>query len=160
MPQKPTSTRFLPTNFAKEPKLIAATQSNKKVSLDELKSMGSLSKNQSCSQHYCIPFFSHCCGEIVHYSRKHCYNCFQMPLLKSVDFTFNIYDFIRNWMMFSIGEPVTVHCLPIDRELSRISHGLLRKIEVPINFEGDDDIPEAGNNMAVLAVHYNIRNEQ
>ena len=174
-------------------KLVAAAQSDKDkknnvkavakseevpLLFGKLRSISLLPVNQPC----CFPLLSPChyhdvnnrywadCEEFFYLSRKLGYSFFQMPFLRSVDFTFNIYDFIRNWTMFGIGEPVTVFGEPLDPGLSHISDSLLQKIGLSFtrgtSYDerrflnvGEEDRSVFGPGTVVFAVHYNISNE-
>lgn len=144
------------------PKKVPTTKKVRKlpVSFDKLKSIGLLLENQPYS--FPCSLFPHPYLEEFYYlSRKYGFNIIQMPFLRSVDFASNVYDFVRNWTMFSIGEPVTalyLHLQP-DPELARISHSLLRKIGLNIErlSVNHDGIQGFDCNTAVFVIHYDIR---
>jgi hypothetical protein len=97
------------------------------------------------------------CMDIKHFL-KYGLPFLQFPFLGNSAVSFNIYEIIRNWSLFNIGEVVTIEGLSIDTDLKKFSRLLLRNTGASeyINLYGDNDQFEFDNNLAVLVSHVNL----
>lgn len=79
------------------------------------------------------------------------------PFLSNSVVSFNIYEFIRNWSLFNIGEIISVEGHPLDEDLKKFSRSLLSKTRLSqiIGIEGNDQFEFEGV-LFVLATHLNL----
>ncbi len=72
--------------------------------------------------------------------------------------SFNVYEFIRNWSHFNIGEIASIEGHSMDDTLKRFSRILLSKAGLSeiINVSKENDQIEFKNNMSVLVAHLDL----
>ena len=142
-------------------------QNNKRISFDDIKRF---SYNKQCDN----SFFS-CCGfeffihEFRYWLKYHpecCFPFFNFPFLNNVEISYNIYDFVRNWSLFNIGEIVTINGVHLNKELSKLSGAFIKSVvtdfgNVELDIEGYENIEEymTENGTAVFVNHFNYRQE-
>jgi len=52
---------------------------------------------------------------------------FNFPFLNNTPISYNIYDFVRNWTLFNIGEVVISHYRPLNKDLVAFSRALINR---------------------------------
>jgi len=83
-----------------------------------------------------------------------------LPFLNNYIISFNIYEFIRNWSFFNIGEVASDYGNVVDNDLLKFNQILLRKVGfndfdfINNNIEGYKS--EFENNMTIMVVHLNL----
>jgi hypothetical protein len=79
-----------------------------------------------------------------------------LPFLNNNIASFNIYEFIRNWSLFNIGDVVSAYGYIADKDLSTFNRILLREVGLPefINIEKFDR--EFENNLTIIVAHLNL----
>lgn len=98
--------------------------------------------------------------EIAYRVYKHFPKCVfplsDFPFLNNNSSSLNIYDFIRNWTYFNIGEMCRVEDEVIDKDLSVITNVLLEKAGLGefININNEQNVFE--NNIVVLIAHMDL----
>jgi hypothetical protein len=79
-----------------------------------------------------------------------------LPFLSNSALSLNVYDFIRNWSLFNIGEVASVSDHIIDGNLSQITRLLLRQAGlsnlINLNVEGQ----EQDSNLTVITAHLSM----
>lgn len=82
-----------------------------------------------------------------------------LPFLNNSFVSFNLYDFIRNWTYFNIGEVASAFGTTVDKDLSNFTRLLLRESGLSnvmnINVEGG----ELENGLTVLVAHLKLDEE-
>ena len=82
-----------------------------------------------------------------------------IPFLNNSFVSFNLYDFIRNWTYFNIGEVASAFGTTVDKDLSDFTRLLLRESSLSnvmnINVEGG----ELENGLTVLVAHLKLDEE-
>ena len=78
-----------------------------------------------------------------------------MPFLGNTNICLDLYEFIRNWTLFNIGEPATIFQNTVDEQLSNLNKLIYREFQemnLDINIEGG----EFQNNLVVFIVRYEL----
>jgi hypothetical protein len=149
--------------------LLSELKNEKSITLDDIK-VPETETNRG-NQHFLSPFlFDHpFFDEMLHYMskslRRYAFSPFMaggsFPFLNNSVFSRDIYDFIRNWSQFNIGEPTYAFGNVLNSDLDRFSSFLLRYIglgeyvDLPdYNIEG-----KFHNEMAIFAMHIDLAQE-
>jgi hypothetical protein len=82
------------------------------------------------------------------------------PFLNHSIASFNIYDFIRNWSLFNIGEVVSVNGDLADKDLSIFNRILLREAGLSDFINTNVEGQEFENNLTVMVAHLNLDDEK
>lgn len=78
-----------------------------------------------------------------------------MPFLGNTNICLDLYEFIRNWTLFNIGEPATIFQNTVDEQLSNFNKLIYREFQemnLDINIEGG----EFQNNLVVFVARYEL----
>lgn len=111
-----------------------------------------------------IPFLDHQMWEDMlyryfKYFPKYGLQFMNLPFLNNSFVSFNLYDFIRNWTYFNIGEVASAFGTTVDKDLSNFTRLLLRESGLSnvmnINVEGG----ELENGLTVLVAHLKLDEE-
>jgi len=83
------------------------------------------------------------------------------PFLNNSVFSRDIYDFIRNWSQFNIGEPTYAFGNVINPDLDSFSNFLLRLIGIGeyVNLTESNIEGKFHNEMALFAMHIDLDRE-
>jgi hypothetical protein len=112
-----------------------------------------------------FPFIDHPFWDemFYHYSKhfpKYGLPFLNLPFLNNSIASFNIYEFIRNWSLFNIGEVVNAYGIIVDKDLSTFNHILLKEVGlsefINTNIEGQ----EFENNLNIIVAHMNLDEKQ
>jgi hypothetical protein len=79
-----------------------------------------------------------------------------LPFLNNITVSFNIYEFIRNWTLFNIGEVVSVYGNMVDKDLSTFNRILLRAAGLTDIINTNIEEQEFENNLVVVVAHLNL----
>ena len=141
-------------------KTIYGLQNENKISFNDLKNHID-TVNEKTSNHFPFFGFDHPFWEDMIYRMfkhfpKYGLPLFDLPFLNNNSSSLNIYDFIRNWTLFSIGEVCKVGGNIIDNDLSVITSVLLKEAGLGdiMNIESEQNAFE--NNIVLLIAHLNL----
>jgi len=139
--------------------MVYKLQENKSISLSDIRKFTNNSLNKNAA--FRFPFFDHPLMEeiIYRYFRhfpKYGFSFMNLPFLSNSVASFNIYDFIRNWSLFNIGEVVSVYGNVIDKNLSIFNRIFLREAGLSDFINTNVDAPEFSNNMTIVVAHMNL----
>jgi hypothetical protein len=145
-------------------KTVFGLQNENKISFNDLKHHIDTSNKQTSNY---FPFFGfdHLFWEEMIYRMykhfpKYGLPLFDLPFLNNNSNSINIYDFIRNWTLFNIGEVCMVDANIIDNDLFIITQVLLKEAGLGdiMNIEVEQN--EFENNIVVLVAHLNLDDKE
>jgi len=89
---------------------------------------------------------------------KYGFPFFNLPFLGTSIVSFNIHEFIRNWLLFNIGEVVSIGEKAVNYDLRNFNRILLRKAGLSdfINLKTENQQYEFDHNIAILVAHINL----
>ena len=100
------------------------------------------------------PFFDEKFHRFLKHFPKYGFPLTHMPFLNNHMVSLNIYEFIRNWTLFNIGEVASISGDIIDNNLSEFIRLLLKQLGlsnvINLNVEGEDNF---NNDSAILVSH-------
>jgi hypothetical protein len=100
------------------------------------------------------PFFEEMLYRYLKHFPKYGFPLTNMPFLNNHIISLNIYEFIRNWTMFNIGEVASINGDVIDNNLSEFIRLLLSQLglsnAINLNVEGEDSF---NTDSAILVSH-------
>jgi hypothetical protein len=133
-------------------------QQDGKLSFSDLRKCSNTQSN-SCS----FPFADHLIWDKMLYRYyknfpEYGFHFPYLPFLGNSIISFNIYEFIRNWSLFNIGEVVSVGSENSNDDLWHFNRALLRKAGLSdiINVQTENQQNEFDNDMAILVAHINL----
>lgn len=138
---------------------IYRLQQNDKISLSDIRKYA---HDLNVGSYPLLPMFGHPYWEEMGYRYIKHFPKYGSPFLSSPfnssSISFNIYEFIRNWSHFNIGEIVSIEGHSIDNDLKKFSRVLLGAIGLSeiVNLSKENDRFEFENNMSVLVAHINL----
>ena len=149
--------------------LLSELKKDKEINYDDIKiiepNLNISSQNIFFPFMYDYSFMEEFFHYMSKYSRKYAYYPFisniTFPFLNNSVFSRDIYDFIRNWSQFNIGEPTYAFGNVINPELDKFSNYLLRTI----GLENHIDLPSYNlkenfnNEMALFVMHIDLGKE-
>lgn len=133
-------------------------QQGDKISSSELKKFA----NNSLPNNYSIPFslFDHPFWQemFYRYSKNFPNNLsfLNLPFLNNSIVSFNIYEFIRNWTLFNIGEVVSKYGKIMDHDLLNFNRILLKETGLSDYINTKIEAQEFENNLLVMVAHLNL----
>ncbi|HAQ37605.1 MAG TPA: hypothetical protein DCQ58_03770 [Saprospirales bacterium] len=134
-------------------------QQGDKISFSDIRSFASNSfQNHSAFQFPLVdhPFLDEMLYRYFKHFPKYGLPFLNLPFLNNSTVSFNIYEFIRNWTLFNIGEVVSAYGNTVDKDLSTFNRILLREAGltdfINTNIEGQ----EFENNLVVVVAHLNL----
>ncbi|MDY0088746.1 MAG: hypothetical protein RBR78_00100 [Flavobacteriaceae bacterium] len=83
-----------------------------------------------------------------------------LPFLNNSITSFNIYEFIRNWSLFNIGDVVSAYGNIADKDLSTFNKILLCEAGLSDFINIDIDGQEFENNLTIIVAHMNLDDKQ
>jgi len=83
-----------------------------------------------------------------------------LPFLNNSIASFNIYEFIRNWSLFNIGDVVSAYGNIADKDLSTFNRILLREAGLSDFINTNIDGQEFENNLTIIVAHMNLDDKQ
>jgi Fe-S cluster biosynthesis and repair protein YggX len=94
---------------------------------------------------------------------RHCpdsyLSIFNFPFLNNVSISYNIYDVVRNWLLFNIGEVVVAYGRTFNQDLFTFSKALMRNVDlnnvVDLSVEDYENYREF-TDMAVFVTHLDL----
>jgi hypothetical protein len=138
---------------------IFKLQQGDKISLSDIRKFTSNNTNRNNGLQF--PFIDH------HFMDEMIYRMFKhfpkyglpfsnLPFLNNSIASFNIYEFIRNWTLFNIGEVVSAFGNIVDKDLSDFNRILLKEAGLGqfINLNIDNQGFES--NLTILVAHINL----
>ncbi len=81
---------------------------------------------------------------------------FNLPFLGNNTLSLNIYDFVRNWTLFNIGEIVSLFGNIVNSDLYRFNQIMLKEVGLKKFLNNNLESPEFGNNMVVIVSHLDL----
>ncbi|MBF0541827.1 MAG: hypothetical protein HQK91_10310 [Nitrospirae bacterium] len=142
--------------------LVTELQKNKVLSLDDIRIIESTSNPSG--HNFMLPFMAdpHFIDDFLHFHFKNdlfplMFNGMTHFLNNSI-FSRDIYDFVRNWTQFNIGEPTYVFGNVINSDLDMFCNHLLRDIGVGefVNLPSYNIEYKSHNNIAVMAMLFDL----
>ena len=145
--------------------LVCEVMKGKSVSIDDIKIIESIMGGQSST---ILPFMidPRYLDEFFHYHGKMgpwpsalpFMNLGNMPVMNNRLFCRDIYDLIRNWTQFNIGEPTFAFGRVINQQLQGFADGIMRRIGLADIVElTDNEIKgEFNNNLGVFVNHLEL----
>jgi len=119
------------------------------------------------NNNFSFPFIDHSFWDEMLYRYfkhfpKYGFPFLNLPFLSNSIVSYNIYEFIRNWSLFNIGEVVSVHDNIMDYNLCDFSRILLRKAGLYdfMNLKTENKDFEHKNNIIIMVAHLNLDDEQ
>lgn len=85
---------------------------------------------------------------------------FNLPFLNNSITSFNIYEFIRNWSLFNIGDVVSANGNVADKDLLTFNRVLLRETGLSDIINTNIDGPEFKNSISIIVAHLNLDDKQ
>ena len=79
-----------------------------------------------------------------------------LPFLGNSYLSLNIYDFVRNWTLFNIGDIVSLFGNIVDPDLYRFNQIMLKEVGLKQYLNNNLESPEFGNNMVVIVSHLDL----
>ncbi len=90
------------------------------------------------------------------YFSEYCLSFLNLPFLNNSFYSFNIYEFIRNWSLFNVGDVVSAFGKTIDQDLLKFNRILLQEAGlsdfININIDGQ----EFDSDLIILVAHMNL----
>lgn len=145
-------------------KTIYGLQNGNKVSYDDLKNhIDTTTARQSNNFPFFgfdHPFWDEMIYRMFKHFPKYGIPFFDLPFLSNNSNSLNIYDFIRNWTLFNIGEVCQAGGNIIDSDLSVMTRVLLREAGLNdiMNIETEQNSFE--NNINLLIAHLNLDDKE
>ncbi|MDR1121767.1 MAG: hypothetical protein LBM08_12730 [Dysgonamonadaceae bacterium] len=108
------------------------------------------------------PFWDEMLYRYFKHFPKYSFPFLNLPFLGNSIVSFNIYEFIRNWSLFNIGEVVSVCDKVANYDLWNFNRILLRNAGLSefINLKTERQEHEFDNNLAIMVVHLNLDDEK
>lgn len=134
-------------------------QQGNKISLSDIRKFADNSfQNKSAFQFPLIdhPFLDEMLYRYIKHFPKYGLPFLHLPFLNNTSVSFNIYEFIRNWTLFNIGEVVSVYGNTVDKDLSTFTRILLREAGLTDFINTNIEIQEFENNLVVIVAHLNL----
>lgn len=83
-----------------------------------------------------------------------------LPFLNNSIASFNIYEFIRNWSLFNIGDVVSAYGCIADKDLSTFNRILLREAGLSDIINTNIERQEFENNLTIIVAHINLDDKE
>lgn len=134
-------------------------EKNQIVSFQDLKSIESSIKDRSSLGPSFIYIDHPAWNDIIIYSLKYInqYISFpHFPFLSNSIISINLYEFIRNWTLFNIGEVVSVLGYIMDNDLSKITKILLKTAGLSNVININSDFADFEDDIVILVAHLNL----
>jgi len=149
--------------------LLSELKKGKEITIEEIRLPETVTNVGACNFFFPFIFDHPLCEEFFYYMYKYMRRCAFFPFISNGPFPFlnnctfsrDIYDFIRNWTQFNIGEPSYAFGEVINPALDKFTNFLLRTIGiqeyVDLPLEGIEG--EFNNELAVLVIHIDLGRE-
>lgn len=148
--------------------LLSELKKGKEITIEEIRLTETVANMETGSFFFPFifdhPFWEEFCYYIYKYMRRYAFFPFRsngpFPFLNNSTFSRDIYDFIRDWTQFNIGEPTYAFGNVINPVLDKFTNFLLRTIgiqDVDLPLEGIEG--EFNNELAVLVMHIDLGRE-
>jgi len=142
---------------------IYQLQQSNKISLSDIRKYAK-NTNNSNSQFTLIdhPFWEEMAYRYLKHFPKYGSPFLNFPFLNNSFISFNIYDFIRNWSCFNIGDVASIEGKVIDNDLNKFSRILLAKTGLSEFTRYKNEIQEFDfeNNIAIMVAHIDLDYKQ
>jgi hypothetical protein len=83
-----------------------------------------------------------------------------LPFLNNCNISYNVYEFVRNWSLFNIGETVSTYGITSGTDIERFTRILLYKTGfynfMGINIEQEEYNYEFENDLVIMVAHLNL----
>lgn len=134
-------------------------QQGDKISLSEIRKY--TNNNLHNNSGFQFPFIDYpFWDEVLYHSfknfQKYGFPFMNFPFLNNSIASFNIYEFIRNWSLFNIGELVSAYGIVFDKELSTFNHILLKEVGLSEYINTNIERQEFNNNLNIIVAHMNL----
>lgn len=90
------------------------------------------------------------------HSPKYGWPFLNLPFLNNSIASFNIYEFIRNWSLFNIGDVVSADGKVVDKDLSTFNRILLREAGLSDLINTNTDGQEFENSLTIVIAHLSL----
>ena len=144
-------------------KTIYGLQNENKVSYNDLKKHIDINTFRQSNRfpflEFDHPFWEEMVYRMFKHFPKYGMPFFDLPFLNNNSNSLNIYDFIRNWTLFNIGEVCKAGENIIDSDLSVITRVLLREAGLNDIMNIDTEQNSFENNITLLVAHLNLDKE-
>jgi len=137
-------------------------QQGDKISFSDVRKYSQTQNNGFSFPLVDYPFWDEMLYRYFKHFPKYGFPFLNLPFLGNSIVSFNIYEFIRNWSLFNIGEVVSVYDKEADYDLWNFNRILLRKAGLSeyINLKTENQDFEHKNNLAIMVAHLNLDDEQ
>ena len=108
-------------------------QQKNKISFDDIKKYTFNHNKHNYGYNYMIG--DEMINRYFKYYPEYFFPSFNFPFLNNAPISYNIYDFVRNWTLFNIGEVVISHYRPLNKDLVAFSRALINKMSKNHNIE-------------------------
>ena len=79
-----------------------------------------------------------------------------LPFLGNSSISLNIYDFVRNWTLFNIGDVVSLFGKIVEPDLFKFNQIMLKEVGLKQYLNNNFESPEFENNMVVIVSHLDL----
>lgn len=133
-------------------------QQGDKVSFSDIRKFASNSSYNSAFQFPLIdhPFWDEMLYRYFKSFPKYSLPFLNLPFLNNSIVSFNIYEFIRNWTLFNIGQIVSVYGNAIDQDLSTFNRILLKQAGLSDFINTNIEDQEFENNLTIIVAHLSL----
>ncbi|MDR1182744.1 MAG: hypothetical protein LBL13_12270 [Bacteroidales bacterium] len=137
-------------------------QQSGKISFSDVRKHSHIRNNVFSFLFIDYPFWDEMLYRYFKHFPKYGFPFLNLPFLGNNMVSFNIYEFIRNWSLFNIGEVVSVCDKVTNYDLWNFNRILLRNAGLSefINLKAERQEYEFDNNLAILVAHINLDEEE
>jgi hypothetical protein len=138
---------------------IYRLQNRGKISLSDIRKFTDNSFPRINSYQY--PFIDyHFWDEMLYRYSDYGFQFLNLPFLNNSIASFNIYDFVRNWSLFNIGEVVSAFGNVADKDLLAFNRFLLRATGLSDYVKTNDEELEFDSDITVIVAHIDLDNKK
>lgn len=138
--------------------MVYKLQQGSKISLSDIRRYANGDFNNIASHFPIIdhPFLNEMLYRYSKYFQEFGLPFVNLPFLNNSIASFNIYEFIRNWSLFNVGEVVSTYGNTIDKDLSTFNRTLLREAGLSDFININIETPEFDSNLMIVVAHLNL----
>jgi hypothetical protein len=137
-------------------------QQDDKISFSDVRKYSHTKNNNFSFPLVDFPFWDEMLYRYFKHFPKYGFPFLNLPFLGNSIVLFNIYEFIRNWSLFNIGEVVSVCDKVANYDLRDFNRILLRNAGLSdfINLKTENQEYKFDNNLAIMVAHINLDEKQ